>query len=74
MLINDGRVMSFLVLTGFHEDFDTAVHHDTLFHGESLLVVTAGDSEGVALEFFAKNDAVDIRAHSSVVEVATKNH
>lgn len=56
--------------SGFHEDFDTAVHHDTLFHGESLLVVTAGDSESVALEFFAKDDTVDIRAHSSVVEVA----
>jgi len=52
------------------KDSNTAVDHDTLFHGESLLVVTAGDSEGVSLEFLAKDDSVDIRAHSSVVEVA----
>jgi len=52
------------------EDSDTAVDHDTLFHGESLLVVTAGDSEGVSFEFSTKNFTIDIRAHSSVVEVA----
>ena len=71
MLNNDKNERNW-VLTSSEKDSDTAVNHDTLFHGESLLVVTAGDSEGVSLEFLAKDDSVDIRAHSSVVEVATK--
>jgi len=56
--------------SGLHENLDTAIHHDTLFHGESLLIVTAGDSESVTLEFITNDGAVNIGAHSSVVEVA----
>jgi len=55
--------------SGLHEDSDSTVDEDTLLHGESLLVVTAGDSKGVSLEFSADDFSIDIRAHSSVVEV-----
>ena len=61
-----------MVLTGPHEDSDSAVHKDTLLHGETLLVVTAGDSQSVALELSSEDFAVDIRAHSSVVELTAK--
>lgn len=52
-----------------HEDLDSAVDQDTLLHGETLLVVSTGDSEGVSLELGTENLSVDIGAHSSVVEV-----
>ena len=56
-------------LTLLHEDLDSAVDKDTLLHGETLLVVSTGDSEGVSLELGTENLSVDIGAHSSVVEV-----
>jgi len=56
-----------------HEDSDSAVDKDSLLHGKALLVVAAGDSERVTLEFISQNLALDIGAHSPVVELAT-NH
>lgn len=35
------------------EEADTGRMHDTLLHGETLLVVAAGDAEDVALELVA---------------------
>jgi len=74
---SDGLSLSLTISSGSvrlgsraKEDSGTAVNHDTLFHGESLLVVASGDSEGVALELLTNDGAVNIRAHSSVVEVA----
>lgn len=61
------------LLTLSEQDSDSAVDEDTLLHGEALLVVTAGDSESVALELVAEDLAVDIGAHPPVVEVTAKN-
>ena len=51
------------------QNSNSAVDKDTLLHRETLLVVTAGDSEGVALELVAEDLAVDVGAHPPVVEV-----
>lgn len=42
---------------------DTAGVHDTLLHGEALLVVAAGDAEDVALELVADGVSGDLGAH-----------
>ena len=42
--------------------------HAPLLHGKALLVVTAGDAEGVALEFVADAVARDLLAHATVDE------
>ena len=60
-------------LTLLHEDLDSAVDQDTLLHGETLLVISTSDSEGVSLELGTENLSVDIGAHSSVVEVTANN-
>jgi hypothetical protein len=60
------------VLTSFHENSDSAVNQNTLFHGESLFVISSSDSESVTLELLAQYLSVNIGAHSSVIEVATK--
>ena len=44
--------------------------HDTLLHGETLLVVAAGDLEDVAFEFGAEIVAGDFLAHAAVHELA----
>ena len=64
-------------LTLLHEDLNSAVDQDTLLHGETLLVISTSDSEGISLELGTENLSVDIGAHSSVREVAatsTINH
>jgi hypothetical protein len=38
-------------LTSSHENSDSAVNQNALFHGESLFVITSSDSESVTLEF-----------------------
>lgn len=42
---------------------DTGRVHDTLLHGETLLVVSTGDTEDVALEFVTKVVTGDLSAH-----------
>ena len=42
---------------------DTSRVHDTLLHGETLLVVSAGDAEDVALELIAKVVAGNLLSH-----------
>ena len=61
------------LLTSLHQDSDSAVHEDTLLHGETLLVVSASDSEGVALELGAKDLTINVGAHAAIVEVTAAN-
>ena len=43
--------------------------HDALLHGETLLVVAAGDFEDVAFEFVADAVAWDFGSHAPVINV-----
>jgi hypothetical protein len=58
-------------LTFLEEQSDSSVDQDSLFHGETLLVVTSGDFENVSFVLFSQNFSVDFLAHSLIVEVAT---
>lgn len=57
------------LLTASHKDSDSAVHEDTLLHGEALFVVSSSDSKGVALEFGANDLSINVGAHAAIVEV-----
>jgi hypothetical protein len=46
---------------------DSSGMHDSLLHGETLLVVAAGDLEDVALELLANAVARNLCAHSVIV-------
>jgi len=50
------------------EDAGSAVDKDTLLHLETLLIVTSGNSEDVALESCTEDLAINFLAHSSVEE------
>jgi hypothetical protein len=50
------------------EQTGTAGEHDTLLHGETLLVVASGDAEDVALELIAKGVGRDLGAHALLHE------
>jgi len=52
------------------EEFDTVREEDTLLHGETLLVVTTGDTENVAFEFVAEAVGGDLLGDLLVVEDA----
>lgn len=52
------------------EEAHTGRVHDTLLHWEALLVVSAGDSEDVALELVADAVTGDLLAHTAVHEDA----
>jgi len=54
--------------TRSEQDTGSSVDEDSLLHLETLLVVTAGNSEDVALELFSHDIAFDLLTHSSVVE------
>ena len=56
------------LLTFLEENSGTSVDEDTLLHGETLLVISAGDAEDVALVLFSHNFAVNFLAHSPVEE------
>jgi len=62
------------VLTSFHQNFDSAVNQNTLFHGESLFVIASSNSESVTLELLAQHIPINIGAHSPVIEVATTKY
>lgn len=49
------------------EEADTGRVHDTLLHGETLLVVTAGDAEDVALELVTDGITRDLSAHLTLL-------
>jgi len=50
------------------QETDTGWMHDSLLHWETLLVVTTGDSEDVALELVADGVTWDLGAHALVHE------
>jgi len=50
------------------EELDTIREEDTLLHGETLLVVSSGDAEDVALEFIPKGVSGDFLADPLFVE------
>jgi len=52
------------------EEADTSGVHDSLLHGETLLVITAGDAEDVASEFVADAVTWDFGTHSLIHEDA----
>ena len=52
---------------------DTAGVHDTLLHGETLLVVASGDAEDVALELVADGVTRDLSAHLQINIVLAKD-
>ena len=58
-------------LTSSHENLDSTVDQDSLFHRESLFIVSSSNSESVILELGSYDFTIDIRSHSSVVEVTT---
>lgn len=49
------------------EKADTGWVHDTLLHGETLLVVASGDLEDVALELISDGVAGNLSAHTPVI-------
>merc|ERR1711976_579431 len=55
-------------VTGGHEQPDALVGHDTLAHGETLLVLAAHDLEDVALELLAEGVALDLLGKALVKE------
>lgn len=59
-------------LTTSEENAGSAVAQDTLLHLETLLVVSAGNSEDVALVLVTQDLAFDLLTHSSVVEGTAK--
>lgn len=56
-------------VAGGEQQADTVGGHDTLLHGETLLVVAAGDLEDVALELVAEGVAGNLSTHLIVVSI-----
>merc|ERR1712039_464969 len=50
------------------EKTDTSLGEDTLFHGETLLVVSTSDTENVTSPFVTKGGSIDLLAHTLLVE------
>lgn len=63
-----GAAGSVAAVAGAEEQTDTRGVHDSLLHGEALLVVAAGDAEHVAFELGPDAVAEDFGAHASVHE------
>merc|ERR1719469_197832 len=61
----DGRDVSSSLL---EEAAASGLSHDTLLHGETLHIVSTGNFENVAFVFLTKNSAIDLLAHSLLVE------
>jgi hypothetical protein len=60
------------ILTSLHQESHSGGAEDSLFHGEPLLVVTAGNLENVAIVLFSHDFSFDLLTHSPVIEVATR--
>jgi len=72
---SDGLSLSFTLSSGSvarlastHKESNSTLDEDTLFHGETVLIVTTGNFEDVSLEFITKSVTVDFLAHSFTVE------
>ena len=57
---------SVALLAFSHEDAHTTLGEDTLSHGETLFVVSTGDSEDVPLELITQGISLNFLAHSAV--------
>ena len=60
------------LLTLFEENSHSGVAKNTLLHGKSLLVIATGDSKSISLEFITDNNAINVRAHSTITEMTTR--
>jgi hypothetical protein len=57
------------------KETDTGWVHDTLFHWETLLVVTTGNFEDVSLEFVSDGISRNLSAHSVILyQLPSKSH
>ena len=72
---SDGLSFSFTLSSGSvaglastHKKSDSTLDEDTLFHGETVLIVTTGNFEDVSLEFITESVTFDFLAHSFTVE------
>lgn len=50
------------------KDSGSTVDQDTLFHWETLLVISSGDSEDVTFEVFSHEFSIDFLAHTAIIE------
>ena len=51
------------------QDAHSGVGQDTLTHGETLLVVSSGDTKDVSFEFLSQDASVDLLGHTALIEV-----
>ena len=58
-------------LTFLEKDACSAVLHDALLHGETLLVVSSSNFENVALVVLAHILSIDLLSHSLLIEWTT---
>jgi len=63
-----GTTLAVASVTLLEEKADTSLGHDTLLHGESLLVVSSGDAEDITLPFVTQGVGGDLSAHALLVE------
>ena len=59
------------LLTLLEKDACSAILHDTLLHGETLLVVASSNFENVALVVFAHILSINLLSHSLLIEGTT---
>jgi len=72
---SDGLSLSFTSSSGsvalgasLHEESNSTLDMDTLLHGETILIISSGNFEGVSFEFVTKTVTVNFLTHSSSVE------
>ncbi len=70
MPVLDRRRRQVCSLTLLEEEAHTAGVHNSLNHGETLLVISAGDAEDVALELLTEGGAINLCGHTLLKEVA----
>ena len=55
-------------MTFAEEKTNTSLGQNTLFHGETLLVVSTGDTENVTSPFVTESGGIDLLAHTLLVK------
>jgi len=63
-----GAALAVATVALLEEKADTALGHDALLHGESLLVVASGDAEDVTLPLVTQGVGGDLGAHTLLVK------
>jgi len=63
-----GATLAVASVALLEEQSDTALGHDALLHGESLLVVASGDAEDVTLPLVTQGVGGDLGAHTLLVK------